>query len=166
MHDTDPQKLGGASVRVPESPPQDDPAPPRRRGRRRIVGKDGPDPIDVHIAQRLRLCRTLRGFSQGALAVTLGMAFQQIQKYEKGRNRIAASTLYRLAEALDVPVSFFYDGLDRLQPPLPLSADSPVRSEPAQQLDDYQALPPEIKACIARLAEAVIRGGGGKAPPE
>lgn len=68
-----------------------------------------PDPIDIHVGGRLRLKRTLDGLSQTELAKTVGLTFQQVQKYESGANRISASRLYHLSEALRVPVSFFFD---------------------------------------------------------
>ncbi len=79
---------------------------------RRNVAKDGPHPIDVHVGSRVRLRRTLLGMSQTQLGERLGLTFQQIQKYEWGRNRISASRLYQLTHILDVPALYFFDGLD------------------------------------------------------
>jgi transcriptional regulator with XRE-family HTH domain len=79
---------------------------------RRTVAKDGPHPIDVHVGSRARLRRTLLGMNQTQLGEKLGITFQQIQKYENGFNRISASRLYQMTRILDVPVSFFFDGLD------------------------------------------------------
>ena len=70
-----------------------------------------PDPVDVHVGSRLHLRRTLMGLSQSELARATKVTFQQIQKYETGFNRVSASRLYHIAEALDVPISFFFDGL-------------------------------------------------------
>ncbi|GAB4358400.1 MAG: hypothetical protein Kow00114_10560 [Kiloniellaceae bacterium] len=70
-----------------------------------------PDPIDVCIGSRLRLRRLAMGFSQETLARALGITFQQIQKYERGSNRIFASRLFHLARVLRVPVAYFYQGL-------------------------------------------------------
>lgn len=72
-----------------------------------------PDPVDTHVGARLRLRRTLLGLSQTELARSVGLTFQQVQKYESGANRISASRLYHIAEALDVPVSFFFDDMQR-----------------------------------------------------
>ena len=77
--------------------------------RRRAVQRDGPDPIDRHVGRRLRARRTLLGMSQTSLAQALGLTFQQVQKYERGANRISASALFRLSRALDVPVAFFFE---------------------------------------------------------
>jgi transcriptional regulator with XRE-family HTH domain len=72
---------------------------------------DKPNPIDVHVGRRLRLRRTLLGMSQERLAQLLGLTFQQIQKYERGVNRIGSSRLYELSQILDVPISFFFDDM-------------------------------------------------------
>jgi len=70
-----------------------------------------PDPIDLCIGSRLRLRRLALGFSQEALAQALGITFQQIQKYERGTNRIFASRLFHLARVLKVPPAYFFQGL-------------------------------------------------------
>jgi transcriptional regulator with XRE-family HTH domain len=86
--------------------------PAGTRGRRRR-GKDGPDPIDVYVGSRLRERRVSLGMSQTVLADRLGLTFQQVQKYERGANRLSASALWRAADAVDVPVSYFFDGLSQ-----------------------------------------------------
>src|SRR5215467_3508159 len=68
-----------------------------------------PNPIDVHVGSRVRFRRMLLGMSQEKLGEKLGLTFQQIQKYEKGINRIGASRLFDLAHVLGVPVQFFYE---------------------------------------------------------
>lgn len=73
--------------------------------------------IDAHVGKRIRLRRTLLGLSQEKLGEALGVTFQQIQKYERGTNRVGASRLYDIATALDVPISFFFD--DMLSPAKP-----------------------------------------------
>jgi transcriptional regulator with XRE-family HTH domain len=70
-----------------------------------------PNPIDVHVGRRLRLRRTLLGMSQERLGELLGLTFQQVQKYERGVNRIGSSRLFELGQILDVPVSFFFDDM-------------------------------------------------------
>lgn len=70
-----------------------------------------PNPIDVHVGKRLRLRRTLLGMSQERLGEMLRLTFQQVQKYERGVNRIGSSRLYELGQILDVPVSFFFDDM-------------------------------------------------------
>lgn len=70
-----------------------------------------PSPIDVHVGGRVRLRRTLLGMSQEKLGEALGLTFQQVQKYERGVNRIGASRLFDLSRVLDVPISFFFDDM-------------------------------------------------------
>lgn len=67
-----------------------------------------PDPIDIHVGSRIRLQRNMRNITQQQLSKRLGITFQQVQKYEKGINRVGASRLQMIAEILDVPVSFFF----------------------------------------------------------
>ncbi len=68
-----------------------------------------PNPVDVHVGSRVRLRRTLLGLSQTMLGEAIGLTFQQVQKYERGVNRIGSSRLYDLARVLEVPVSFFFE---------------------------------------------------------
>ena len=70
-----------------------------------------PNPVDVHVGSRVRLRRTLLGFSQEKLGEAIGLTFQQVQKYERGANRIGSSRLYQLSRVLDVPVSFFFEDM-------------------------------------------------------
>jgi transcriptional regulator with XRE-family HTH domain len=70
-----------------------------------------PNPIDVHVGSRVRLRRTLLGMSQEKLGEAIGLTFQQVQKYERGANRIGCSRLFDLARVLDVPISFFFDDM-------------------------------------------------------
>lgn len=72
--------------------------------------KKRPNPIDVHVGSRIRLRRNMLGISQEKLGESLGITFQQIQKYEKGTNRVGASRLQAIASILNAPVSFFFDG--------------------------------------------------------
>ena len=96
---------------------------PSRTGRpktapskRRKARSKGPHPIDVHVGNRVRLQRTLRGLSQEKLGEAVGLTFQQIQKYERGSNRIGASRLHEFSQILDVPVSFFFEGMNGPEP--------------------------------------------------
>ena len=70
-----------------------------------------PSPIDIHVGSRIRLRRTLLGMSQERLGEALGLTFQQVQKYERGVNRVGASRLFDLSRVLDVPISFFFDDM-------------------------------------------------------
>ena len=75
------------------------------------VSPRGPNPIDVHVGSRVRLRRQLMKMSQEKLGDELGVTFQQVQKYERGANRIGSSRLFDLSRVLDVPVSFFFDDM-------------------------------------------------------
>lgn len=71
--------------------------------------KKTPNPIDIHVGARVRLRRTMLGLSQEKLGESLGVTFQQVQKYEKGSNRIGASRLQKLSQILNTPISFFFE---------------------------------------------------------
>ncbi len=88
----------------------------------RTVAKDGPHPVDVLVGRRAKERRILEGMSQTAVAKHLGLTFQQLQKYERGYNRISASRLYELAQLFDEPVSYFYEGMEA-------GKDAPSRDE-------------------------------------
>ncbi len=97
------------------------------------------DDIDLHLGRRLRRRRRLLGLTQQQLAVQVGIRFQQIQKYECGANRISAARLWQLAEALETPVAYFYDGLAEA-----MEADAPTPKggevfSPKETLDLIQA---------------------------
>ncbi len=82
------------------------------RVKRKRLPPGVPNPVDIHVGRRVRLRRTLLGMSQERLGDAVGLTFQQIQKYERGANRIGASRLFELTQILDVPVSFFFDDMD------------------------------------------------------
>ena len=85
--------------------------PVSRRASRGRTPSGRPNPIDVHVGNRVRLRRTLLGMSQEKLGEALGLTFQQVQKYERGANRIGASRLFDLSRVLDVPISFFFEDM-------------------------------------------------------
>lgn len=97
-------------------------------GGRPRLGK--PNPIDVHVGTRVRLRRTLLGMSQEKLGEAIGLTFQQVQKYERGANRIGASRLYDLSRVLDVPVSFFFDDMPLETTRAPVANDEDEGWEP------------------------------------
>jgi len=103
----------------------------RKKPVRRRQKSDKPNPVDIHVGARVRLRRTLLGFSQEKLGEAIGLTFQQVQKYERGANRIGASRLHELSAVLDVPVEFFFADLDHVQYPIGsgLSEDPPPRFE-------------------------------------
>lgn len=77
------------------------------------MAKKSPNPVDEHVGQRVRYQRMILGMSQDKLGEALGLTFQQVQKYEKGANRIGASRLWDISKTLGVPVSFFFEGLNQ-----------------------------------------------------
>lgn len=125
--------------------------------RRRIAKEDGPDPIDLHVGERVRLRRLLVGLSQEQLADAVCITFQQIQKYERGINRISASRLFGIANALSVPVSFFFEGLEGQTTPTEPDR-SGLTNEGMTLLNNYKQLSPEEQEAIQTLL-AVMRSG-------
>lgn len=83
------------------------------------VSRKSPNPIDTHVGARVRMRRVLIGMSQEKLGERLGLTFQQVQKYEKGTNRIGASRLQQISEILSVPVSYFFEGAPLRAPESP-----------------------------------------------
>jgi transcriptional regulator with XRE-family HTH domain len=81
-----------------------------------LVAKKAPNPIDKHVGSRVRMRRMMLGMSQEKLGDALGLTFQQVQKYEKGTNRIGASRVQQISQILQVPVAFFFEGAPDLQP--------------------------------------------------
>ena len=126
---------------------------------RRIVSKDGPHPVDIQVGRRARERRTLEGMSQTAVAEKLGLTFQQLQKYESGANRISASKLYELANIFDVPVSYFYEGMEA-------GKDAPSRDETLTKRETlelvrayYSISDPALRDRIRRVIQAVAKLG-------
>ena len=100
--------------------------------------KSGISPIDVHVGARVRQRRTLFGMNQTNLGNALGMSFQQVQKYERGMNRISASRLFDLSRVLDVPIQYFFDDM-----PAAIAANSPGNKKrgKAKKLPSYEPDP-------------------------
>ena len=84
-----------------------------------------PDPVDVEVGHRIRIERLARGLSHTALATQLGVTFQQVQKYEKGVNRVGAGRLTKIAEVLGVPVGAFFSGKEMLESEPGRTGDEP-----------------------------------------
>lgn len=124
--------------------------------------------IENHVAGRIRLRRGLLGMSQSDLAKALGITFQQVQKYERGSNRVSVGKLYRLADILDVPLTFFFDGLDvpdMRRPPESFAAtaegSSPILSR--RELDllrAWKSAPEEVADAVGSLLRAVSPNAG------
>ena len=94
-----------------------------------------PNPVDVHVGGRVRLRRTLLGLSQEKLGEAVGLTFQQIQKYERGANRIGASRLFEFSRILDVPVSFFFDDMPDRAPETEPGVNFGVADQPQATLE-------------------------------
>lgn len=121
-------------------------------------GSRRPNPIDVHVGSRVRLQRMLRGISQEKLGEKLGLTFQQIQKYEKGVNRIGASRLFDLANVLGVPVQFFYEEAPLNESrTIPQSgmADRPADAYVFEFLNTREGL--ELNRAFARITDPKVR---------
>jgi transcriptional regulator with XRE-family HTH domain len=93
------------------------------------MAKKVPNPIDRHVGSRVRMRRMMLGMSQEKLGDALGLTFQQVQKYEKGTNRIGASRLQQICQILQVPVSFFFEGVP--ESPLGPPSDDGLREAPS-----------------------------------
>ncbi len=114
------------------------------------------NPIDVHVGGRVRLRRMLLGMSQEKLGEHLGLTFQQIQKYEKGINRIGASRLFDLSQVLGVPVQFFYEELAVGSPDRAGGfAERPAESYAAEFLGSREGL--ELNKAFARISDPRVR---------
>ena len=115
--------------------------------------EDGPHPVDVHVGQRLRMRRTLLGMSQEMLAERLGISFQQLQKYEKGSNRLSASRLFELSRILEVPVSFFFEELPADGSPAEEAEPDPLmKRESLELVRAYYDIPdPQIRQRLVEL---------------
>jgi transcriptional regulator with XRE-family HTH domain len=113
---------------------------------------EGPNPIDVHVGARLRLRRTLLGLSQEKLGEAVGITFQQLQKYERGSNRISASRLFNLSQVLEVPVSFFFDDMPDTVPGAPESFDPETPMPPLGRRETL-----ELVKCYYRIKDPRVR---------
>jgi transcriptional regulator with XRE-family HTH domain len=139
----------------------------RRGGRPKI---DAPSPVDVHVGSRVRLRRMLMGMSQEKLGGAVGLTFQQIQKYERGANRIGASRLFEMARVLDVPVQYFFDEMPaepaasdyrpmsgELEAPTPQTEQDPLnKRETLELVRAYYRIPDaQIRRRLFELAKAL-----------
>ena len=134
---------------------------PKRRRRRRTVLKDGPEPVDVHVGKRVRERRLSLGMSQAKLGEYLGLTFQQIQKYERGANRISASKLWALSNLFKVSVEWFFDGLGKTGKG---QKDVMAKPEARQLARYYSACPVSIRNSLRTLfrTTADMSGKGGR----
>ncbi|WP_295694817.1 helix-turn-helix domain-containing protein [uncultured Maricaulis sp.] len=114
--------------------------------------------IDLHVGKRLRRRRRLLGLTQQQLAESVGIRFQQIQKYECGANRVSASRLFELAESLDLPVQYFYEGLskrDEMHGDETLAADVLSQKETVDLIRAYYRLGERPRKRLLELAKSL-----------
>jgi len=110
-----------------------------------------PHPVDVHVGKRIRHRRWLIGMTQQQLAEAVGIKFQQIQKYETGANRVSASRLWDIAEALEVDISFFFEGLTKDEHEADIIADK----EALDLVRSYYAIPETQRKRLFDLARVL-----------
>ena len=123
----------------------------KRRRPRRVVSEDGPDPVDVHVGRRIRERRVSLGMSQVKLGEYFRLTFQQIQKYERGANRISASKLWALSHFFKVPVEWFFEGLGETSQK---QNDVMARPEARQLARYYLACPASTRKHLRALIRA------------
>ncbi len=118
--------------------------------------------IDLHLGRRLRRRRRLLGLTQQQLALQVGVRFQQVQKYECGANRISAARLWELAEALETPVSYFYDGLSEALERKEAEGGREVfsRKETLDLIQAYYQLDERPRRRLLDLAKSLHAEGG------
>jgi transcriptional regulator with XRE-family HTH domain len=120
-------------------------------------GTRRPNPVDIHVGNRVRLQRMLIGISQEKLGERLGLTFQQVQKYEKGINRIGASRLFELSRVLGVPVQFFYEDapVSGAQSAAPGFAERSSDSHVFEFLSSREGL--ELNRAFSRITDPKVR---------
>ncbi len=117
-------------------------------------------PVDEHVGKRLRHLRKLRGLSQSAVAEALGLTFQQVQKYERGANRISASKLYDAAKLLGVAIETFYEGLTvsgEKMPDADILASVATDPDVARLVRLFQSAPKSARQQILSLIEVLAK---------
>ncbi len=116
-------------------------------------------PVDVHVGKRVRHRRWMVGTTQQQLAEAVGIKFQQIQKYETGMNRVSASRLWDIAKVLDVPVSFFFEGIDAEDSKPAIGTEAPADvltdKEALELLRSYYAIPENQRRKLFDLARVL-----------
>src|ERR1051326_3609315 len=128
-----------------------------RKSSGRMASKGFPNPIDVHVGPRVRPLRTLLGMSQEKLAEGIALTFQQVQKHERGANRVGSSRLFDLARVLDVPIAYFFEDMEAN-----VAAKSPSRlmGVSESKLQPYAAEPdPLAKRETLELVRAYYKIG-------
>lgn len=158
--------MDGVARAVPDNPTS-------RRSSRGRMPSGKPNPVDVHVGARVRLRRTLLGLSQEKLGEAIGLTFQQVQKYERGANRIGASRLWDLSRVLDVPVQFFFDDMNEgvasmsprhvtseVQEPEAVEGDPMTKRETLELVRAYYKIQdPSVRKRIYELAKTLAITG-------
>ena len=117
--------------------------------------KKAPNPTDKHVGSRVRMRRMMLNMSQEKLGEALGLTFQQVQKYEKGTNRIGASRLQQISSILQVPVSFFFEGAPSVGEPIPRMSEAPSPSYISDVLATSDRL--ALTKSFMRITDAKLR---------
>ena len=112
----------------------------------------GPNPIDRHVGLRIRMRRKELGISQERLAESIGLTFQQVQKYERAANRVSASKLWEMSRALSTNISYFYEGLGDI-------IEMPGSNLPRESMQDFLMTPEgiELAAVFPKIAKGRVR---------
>lgn len=118
-----------------------------------IDSEKTPNPVDLYVGGRIRMRRRTLGVSQEKLAEDLGLTFQQVQKYERGANRVSASKLYEIARSLSTPVAFFFEGLN--DPTIAKSGDAQPENAVHDFLMTNEGL--ELAAIFPKVKRARVR---------
>ena len=133
-----------------------------RKSSGRMASQGFPNPIDVHVGRRIRQRRTLLGMSQEKLAEAIGLTFQQVQKYERGGNRVGSSRLFDLTRVLDVPISYFFE---EMEAGVAAKSPSQLMGVPASKMQKVAAEPDpltkretlELVRAYHKIAEPRVR---------
>ena len=146
----------------------------QRKSSGRMASKGFPNPIDVHVGNRVRLRRTLLGMSQEALAEAIGLTFQQVQKYEKGANRVSSSRLMDIASVLDADIPYFFAEMSasvadqtpsqlihtKQVPDIDFDKDPMAKRETLELVRAYYKIPdPAVRRRLRDLVTSVARNG-------
>ena len=112
----------------------------------------GPNPVDRHVGLRIRMRRKELGISQERLAESIGLTFQQVQKYERAANRVSASKLWEMSRALSTNISYFYEGLGD-------AIETPGSNLPRESMQDFLLTPEgiELAAMFPKIAKGKVR---------
>lgn len=146
-----------------------------RKSSGRMASKGFPNLIDVHVGQRMRQRRTLLGMSQTVLGDAIGLTFQQVQKYERGANRVSGSRLFDLSRVLDVPISYFFEDIPgdvqnkspsklmgvKAPAPVEYEADPTMKRETLELVRAYYRIPrAATRKRLAELVKVLAKAGG------